>query len=63
MVIWGLWLLLPTVSYLACGLIITVYTLIGIVLEEKKLVIEFGETYTTYQKQVPKLIPRLRKSK
>ena len=35
----------------------TVYIIIGTKLEEKKLVLEFGETYIKYQTEVPMLIP------
>ena len=37
--------------------VLTVYIIIGTKLEEKKLVLEFGETYIKYQKEVPMLIP------
>lgn len=55
--IWGLFLLLPYLSLFISNLIITIYTLIGIELEEKKLVAEFGAQYTAYRKKVPKLVP------
>lgn len=55
--IWGLFILIPHTSLLISNFIITVYTLIGIGLEEKKLVREFGEAYRVYQKEVPKLVP------
>jgi len=37
--------------------LLTVYVIIGTVLEEKKLVMEFGEAYIKYKKEVPMLIP------
>jgi protein-S-isoprenylcysteine O-methyltransferase Ste14 len=37
--------------------VLTIYVLIGTKLEEKKLVLEFGETYIKYQQEVPMLIP------
>jgi methanethiol S-methyltransferase len=37
--------------------VLTIYVIIGTLLEEKKLVLEFGETYIKYQKEVPMLIP------
>ena len=58
--IWGLFLLLPYFSLLISDTIITVYTLIGIGLEEKKLISEFGDSYSQYRSQVPKLIPMLK---
>jgi len=33
------------------------YTLIGIHFEERKLVEEFGQSYISYSRQVPKIIP------
>jgi len=55
--IWGLFLLLPYLSLLITNIVITVYTMIGITLEEKKLMAEFGESYSKYRSIVPKLFP------
>ena len=55
--IWGLFLVKPDLSLLIANSIITVYTLIGIKLEEDKLIGEFGESYKNYQQSVPKLLP------
>ena len=55
--IWGLLLILPIFSLLIANVIITVYTLIGIRFEEKKLVFEFGEAYSDYRRNVPMIIP------
>ena len=55
--IWGILLIFPYLSLLVANIIITVYTLIGIELEEKKLIAEFGERYIKYRKKVPKLFP------
>jgi methanethiol S-methyltransferase len=55
--IWGLFLLWPFLSLLVANSVITVYTLIGIKLEEKKLIDEFGESYNQYRKNVPMLLP------
>jgi protein-S-isoprenylcysteine O-methyltransferase Ste14 len=55
--IWGLLLVYPVTSLLVSNIIITVYTLYGMVLEEKKLVEEFGADYVRYQASVPALIP------
>lgn len=57
--IWGLFLLLPYLSLLIANAIITIYTLVGIELEEKKLLAEFGEDYIEYKNNVPKLIPSI----
>jgi methanethiol S-methyltransferase len=37
--------------------LLTLYVLVGTWLEERKLVLEFGEAYLRYQRQVPMLIP------
>lgn len=55
--IWGAFLTLPFLSLFIANAIITLYTLMGIKLEENKLRIEFGESYQSYQNRVPKLIP------
>jgi protein-S-isoprenylcysteine O-methyltransferase Ste14 len=55
--IWGLFLAGPYLSLLIANSIITIYTLIGIKLEEDKLIGEFGESYKNYQQSVPKLLP------
>jgi protein-S-isoprenylcysteine O-methyltransferase Ste14 len=56
---WGIFILYPTLSILIAVSIITIYTLIAIQFEEKKLVKEFGEVYKEYQRRVPMIIPRL----
>lgn len=61
--IWGLLLLFPVASLLIADTIITIYTIIAIGFEEKKLVAEFGESYTRYKATVPKLIPSFRSFK
>ena len=43
--------------------ILTVYVLIGTILEEKKLVLEFGDYYIKYQQEVPMLIPFTKRPK
>ena len=37
--------------------VLTLYIVIGTKLEEKKLVLEYGDTYIKYQQEVPMLIP------
>jgi len=37
--------------------VLTAYVIIGTMLEERKLVLEFGASYIQYQKEVPMLIP------
>jgi len=53
----GLFCCFPLLSNLIAATIIIAYTLIGIRLEEKKLLLEFGKAYSAYQKKVPMLIP------
>lgn len=57
--LWGVFFIFPYINNLIAVLIITVYVLIGIKYEERKLLVEFGESYRKYQLTVPKLIPRL----
>jgi protein-S-isoprenylcysteine O-methyltransferase Ste14 len=56
--IWGWLILIPNISVLITDVIITVYTLIGLNFEEKKLEKEFGESYKLYKQKVPALIPK-----
>jgi len=58
--LWGWFVFNPMISFFIATLIITIYTLIGLELEEKKLIDQFGDAYIEYKKKVPKLIPRLR---
>ena len=37
--------------------LLTIYVIIGTILEERKLVLEFGDEYIKYKKEVPMLIP------
>ena len=55
----GLFMLMPMLSNLIALLIIFIYTLVGIELEEKQLLSEFGEEYKRYSKKVPKLFPKM----
>ena len=55
--VWGLFLLFPLLSNIIACVIITLYVLVGIRLEEKQLLIEFGESYKEYSKNIPMLIP------
>ena len=45
------------------NIVLTIYVIIGTVLEEKKLVLEFGDAYRKYQQEVPMLIPFTKKGK
>jgi len=56
MLIWSLFLFYPFLKNLiSCGLI-TAYVIVGIRLEEKKLIIQFGKAYMDYCNKVPGLI-------
>ncbi len=57
----GFFLFIPNVLNLTTGICTFIYLAIGIRLEEKKLVEEFGEAYITFKKEVPMLVPRLLK--
>ncbi|THU40100.1 isoprenylcysteine carboxylmethyltransferase family protein [Niastella caeni] len=56
--LWSLFLLFPYLSNgLAC-IVITLYTLLGARLEEKKLIALFGEKYVAYKQRIPMIFPR-----
>ena len=57
LVVWSLWLLMPSMAHLIGVSMITLYTLIGTILEEKKLLREYGTAYAQYMEKVPMLIP------
>ena len=59
--IWGGFIVFPYLSLLISISIITVYTLIGIRFEEKKLLIEFGEDYKNYMRNTPMIFPSFKK--
>lgn len=56
--IWSLFLLFPYLNNLLACIVITLYTVFGARLEEKKLVAQFGEQYRRYKQHVPMIIPR-----
>ncbi len=60
---WGLFLIFPFLNNLIAVLVITLYVLIGIRLEEKKLLLEFGDSYKAYRSKVPMLIPDFKKTR
>jgi protein-S-isoprenylcysteine O-methyltransferase Ste14 len=57
--VWSIFLYNPLLSNLISCACITLYTIAGIILEEKKLVAEFGESYLQYRSKTPMLIPKL----
>ncbi len=59
-----LWCHTFRLSDIVTNSVLTAYVIIGTMLEERKLVLEFGDSYVQYQKEVPMLIPfTKRKSK
>lgn len=58
--IWSLLFFSPMLSHALACFVITVYTLLGIKFEEKKLVAEYGEAYKHYKKRVPMIVPKLK---
>ncbi len=54
----GFFLFIPNLpTAISCGCIL-IYLPIGIYLEEKKMIAEFGQAYADYRKEVPALVPR-----
>ncbi|MBL7850659.1 MAG: isoprenylcysteine carboxylmethyltransferase family protein [Cyclobacteriaceae bacterium] len=54
----GFFVFIPNLPTLITCASILLYLPIGIYLEEKKLIREFGDAYLKYRKEVPALIPR-----
>ena len=52
-----IWARQMDVSAIIVNVIFTSYLIVGTYLEEKKLIMEFGEKYLAYQKRVSMLIP------
>jgi protein-S-isoprenylcysteine O-methyltransferase Ste14 len=53
-----IWLIpVMTVNLLALNLGLSLYLVIGAIVEERKLLSEFGQAYTNYQDRTPMLIP------
>ncbi len=57
-----LWCQVFTLSDIIVNIVLTIYIIMGTMLEEKKLISEFGDKYVKYQQEVPMLIPSIRKS-
>lgn len=54
--LWGSYLSLDMAT-LITNVILTTYLIVGTILEEQKLVAQFGHAYREYQNQVPMLLP------
>ncbi len=57
LIVWGYFIICPTLMVLVIACVISVYLVVGTKLEEKKLIAEFGDQYLRYKKRVPMLIP------
>ncbi len=55
--LWSGFFIFPLLNLLISNTVITVYTIIGIHFEERKLLKLFGDNYAVYKKKVPMLIP------
>ena len=55
--IWGLFFICPMLNNLIAVIIITLYVFAGIIFEEKKLLQQFGTSYTDYISSVPMIFP------
>ena len=55
--VWAIFFGYPYLNNLISCICITLYTLVGMYFEEKKLVVEFGGLYKKYQNTVPGLVP------
>lgn len=62
MVVWGFYFIFPYLNNLIAVILLTLYVIVGIRFEEKKLIMEFGTHYLDYMKRVPALIPRMSSS-
>lgn len=58
LLIWGYFIFSPNDLNLISAVCITIYTLIGIQIEEKKLLENFGKPYADYKAKTPMLIPK-----
>jgi protein-S-isoprenylcysteine O-methyltransferase Ste14 len=56
----GMWALpMMSVSHFVMSILLTIYIVIGVILEERDLIRQFGNTYHQYRKQIATLIPRV----
>lgn len=59
MVVWGFYFVFPYLNNLIAVVLLTLYVIVGIRFEEKKLIAEFGHQYVDYMKKVPSLVPNI----
>lgn len=60
LMIWGWFFISPLFSLFLTNLVITIYTLIGIRLEERKLTEEYADEYEAYRRSTPMIIPKFK---
>jgi protein-S-isoprenylcysteine O-methyltransferase Ste14 len=58
--IWAIFIFIPLLSNLIASAVITIYIMVGIQFEERKLVLIFGQTYESYRLKTPRLLPNVR---
>lgn len=58
--VWGLFFIFPYLNNLICVVLLTLYVWVGVIFEENKLVMVFGEQYKKYSLEVPRFFPRLK---
>lgn len=58
-----LWSRFLSASHLVTAAVLSLYLLVGVRLEEVKLKQTYGQAYETYQAQVPRFFPRLRRKR
>ena len=57
MILIALWIFDMDLTQIIRNVILTVYVIIGTILEERKLIVEFGDEYRIYQSKVSMLFP------
>ncbi len=60
LIVIGYWFFSPDLPTSISALCVFTYLPIGIYLEEKKLITEYGDQYVKYKEKVPAIFPRLR---
>ncbi len=61
LIVIGFFLFNPSMATLISVSCILVYLPVGIYLEERKLIKQFGDQYVSYKKEVPSIFPRFKK--
>lgn len=61
LIVIGFFLFNPSMATLISVSCVLIYLPLGIYLEEKKLIEQFGDRYLSYKREVPSVFPRIRK--